>query len=307
VLAKAGEAFGRIDGVIHCAGLANESARKSIQEITPAECENIFAAKVRGLVTLRKVLQARPPMFVALMSSLSTVVGGLGFVAYAAANLFMDGFATRWNGVDGIRWTSVDWDGWRFHDAAARDNGAPDLAMKPVQGLEALRRIIVSCDKRPQIVVSTADLDTRISQWVKLEATLDHEQRAAEPAPLHQRPVLKTGYVAPLNEIEAAIAEIWQGFLGIQQIGVQDNFFDLGGHSLIAIQIMSRLREAFHVDLPLRSIFETPTIAQLAAVVAQKRAEDQQVAPARIVPRQAPSIDELLLNLESVSDANTSA
>jgi acyl carrier protein len=119
--------------------------------------------------------------------------------------------------------------------------------------------------------------------------------------------VLKTGYVAPLNEIEAAIAEIWQGFLGIQQIGVQDNFFDLGGHSLIAIQIMSRLREAFHVDLPLRSIFETPTIAQLAAVVAQKRAEDQQVAPARIVPRQAPSIDELLLNLESVSDANTSA
>jgi acyl transferase domain-containing protein len=302
VLARADESFGRIDGVIHCAGLANESARKSIQEITPVECENIFAAKVRGLVTLRKVLQGRPPVFVALMSSLSTVVGGLGFVAYASANLFMDGFATRWNGVDGIRWTSVCWDGWRFNDSAPDGNGTRDLAMKPEQGLEALRRIIVSCQKLPQIVVSTADLDTRISQWVKMESMLDHEQRPADSAQLHQRPVLKTGYVAPVNETEATIADIWQGLLGIQQIGVQDNFFDLGGHSLIAIQVMSRLREAFQVDVPLRSIFETPTIAQLASVVAQKRVEDQLVAPTRIVARQAASIDEILRNL---SDART--
>jgi len=307
VLARADGAFGRIDGVIHCAGLANQSARKSIQEITSVECENIFAAKVRGLITLRKILQDRPPVFVALMSSLSTVVGGLGFVAYASANLFMDGFATRWNGVDGIRWTSVCWDGWRFNDSAPPGNGTRDLAIQPVQGLEALRRIIVSCQQLPQIVVSTADLDTRISQWVKMESMLDHEQGPVDSAQLHQRPVLKTGYVAPVNETEATIADIWQGLLGIQQIGVQDNFFDLGGHSLIAIQVMSRLREAFRVDVPLRSIFETPTIAQLASVVAQQRIEHQEVAPTRIVPRQAASIDEILLNLEGVNSAKTSA
>jgi len=304
VLARAGERFGRIDGVIHCAGLANQSARKSIQDITPVECENIFAAKVRGLVTLRKVLQERPPVFVALMSSLSTVVGGLGFVAYAAANLFMDGFATRWNGVDGVRWISVCWDGWRFNDSTQQSNGTRDLAMKPVQGLEALRRIIVSCQKLPQVVVSTADLDIRISQWVKMESTLPHEQASAQ---LHQRPVLKTGYVGPGNETEATIADIWQSLLGIQQIGIHDNFFDLGGHSLIAIQVMSRLREAFRVDVPLRSIFETPTIAELASVVAQKRLEEEQVDPTRIVPRQAATIDEILLNLDGASELKTSA
>jgi acyl carrier protein len=219
----------------------------------------------------------------------------------------MDGFATRWNGVDGIRWTSVCWDGWRFNDSAPPGNGTQDLAIQPVQGLEALRRIIVSCQQLPQIVVSTADLDTRISQWVKMESMLDHEQRPVDSAQLHQRPVLKTGYVAPVNETEATIADIWQGLLGIQQIGVQDNFFDLGGHSLIAIQVMSRLREAFRVDVPLRSIFETPTIAQLASVVAQQRVEHQQVAPMRIVPRQAASIDEILLNLEGVGNAKTTA
>lgn len=302
VLARANESFGPIHGVIHCAGLANQSARKSIQEITPAECDNIFAAKVKGLVTLRKVLQDRPPAFVALMSSLSTVVGGLGFVAYASANLFMDGFATRWNGNDGVRWTSVCWDGWRFteKDPASDGNTTRHLAMNTGQGLEALRRIIVNCPKTPQVVVSTADLDTRVSQWVKMESSLDHDQRLTDAAELHQRPVLRTRYVAPGNDTEAAIAEIWQSMLGIQQVGVQDNFFELGGHSLIAIQVMSRLREAFRVDVPLRSIFETPTIAQLAAIVAQKKVEHQQVAPARIAARQAASIDEILKNLPDV-------
>ena len=299
VLAKADELFGGIDGVIHCAGLANQSALKSIQEITPAECENIFSAKLRGVVTLKKVLQDRPPKFVALMSSTSTVLGGLRFVAYASANLFMDGFATRWNGVDGISWTSACWDGWRSNEAANDAFDARDLSMKPAQGLEALRRIIVSCQKLPQVVVSTADLDARISRWVNMESMLDQEQRPADSARLHERPVLRTGYVAPVNETEATIADIWQGLLGIQQIGVQDNFFELGGHSLIAIQVMSRLREAFRVDLPLRSIFETPTIAQLASVVAEKREENQQIAPTRIVARQAASIDDILLNLET--------
>jgi acyl transferase domain-containing protein/acyl carrier protein len=300
VLARAGESFAHIDGVIHCAGLANQSARKTIQEITPAECENIFAAKVRGLVTLRKVLQDRPPKFVALMSSLSTVVGGLGFVAYASANLFMDGFATRWNGVDGVRWISVGWDGWRFSEEGSGDKTTrSDLAMNRKQGLEAFRRIMLNCRTLPQVAVSTADLQARIRQWITLESVSDQTQK--ESAQLHGRPVLKTGYVAPGNETETRIADIWQSLLGIQQIGVQDNFFDLGGHSLIAIQVMSRLRESFRIDVPLHSIFETPTISQLASAI-RPGPQDQQVAQTRIVPRQVASIDEILLNLDRVGD-----
>src|SRR5262249_53117535 len=64
---------------------------------------------------------------------------------------------------------------------------------------------------------------------------------------------------APTNEIEEKVVAIWQELLGIERIGINDDFFDLGGHSLIATQLMLRMRETFQLELPLRSIFETPT------------------------------------------------
>jgi acyl carrier protein len=71
-------------------------------------------------------------------------------------------------------------------------------------------------------------------------------------------------YVAPRTELEKKIAEIWSEVLGIQRIGLNDNFFDIGGHSLFATQVISRLRNAFAANLPLRLIFERPTISRLA-------------------------------------------
>jgi acyl transferase domain-containing protein len=299
VVDKACASFAQINGVIHCAGL---SARKSIQEVTAQECESIFAAKVQGLVTLRKVLQDQPPQFVLLMSSLSTVVGGLGFVAYAAANLFMDAFATRWNGVDGVRWTSVCWDGWRFVEETADRNGSDKagsgLGMTPAQGVEAFERIM-NCRGLPVVAVSSGDLHVRIRQWVTMESVNGHEPAREDRSELHERPVLKTTYVAPADATENKIAEIWESLLGIDRVGIQDNFFDLGGHSLIAIQIISRLREAFSIELPIRCIFEAPTISELASLVTQKTFEqkNEQIAAMRVVPHHIASIDEILLNL----------
>jgi iturin family lipopeptide synthetase A len=63
------------------------------------------------------------------------------------------------------------------------------------------------------------------------------------------------------------VAAIWQDLLGIDRIGVNDNFFELGGHSLLATRLMSRLREAFQVEIPLRSLFEAVTIADSAAML----------------------------------------
>nr|CAC01604.1 peptide synthetase [Anabaena sp. 90] len=74
-------------------------------------------------------------------------------------------------------------------------------------------------------------------------------------------------YVMPNTEAEKIIAAIWQKILQIEKVGLEDNFFELGGHSLLATQVISRLQEAFGISLPLRYIFESPTVAQLSEVI----------------------------------------
>jgi amino acid adenylation domain-containing protein len=83
----------------------------------------------------------------------------------------------------------------------------------------------------------------------------------------------KENFVAPRTPVEELLAEIWAGVLKLDTVGIHDNFFDLGGHSLKATQVMSRVRETLAVDLPLRVLFEAPTVAELASGVEQSIAE----------------------------------
>ncbi len=101
----------------------------------------------------------------------------------------------------------------------------------------------------------------------KSQISLQRKQDIFQPenlSALHSRPVLPNSYVAPRNEIEEKIADNWQELLGIKQVKIYDNFFELGGDSLIAVQVMSRLRNTFSIQLPVTSLFESPTIAEIA-------------------------------------------
>jgi acyl carrier protein len=91
--------------------------------------------------------------------------------------------------------------------------------------------------------------------------------RRALPAPRAVRPDLEQCFVAPRNNTEETINAIWVEVLKIDRIGINDSFFDLGGHSLLATQVASRLRKAFEIEIPLRSLFENPTIAELGQAV----------------------------------------
>jgi acyl carrier protein len=130
--------------------------------------------------------------------------------------------------------------------------------------VEALRRIL-SMGRTSAVIVSTGDLHARVNQWINPESL---RQAAGPSSPdevsLHPRPNLRSAYVAPRNELEQAITDIWRQMLGVNEIGIHDSFFELGGHSLLATQVISRLRETLQVDLLLRSIFERPSIAELA-------------------------------------------
>jgi amino acid adenylation domain-containing protein len=93
--------------------------------------------------------------------------------------------------------------------------------------------------------------------------------RRALPAPDHERPDIEEHFIAPRTPAEEVVSSIWKDVLGINEIGVRDNFFRLGGHSMLAARSNFRLREAFRVDLPLRSLFISPTIEGVVNSIAE--------------------------------------
>jgi len=111
--------------------------------------------------------------------------------------------------------------------------------------------------------------------------------RRALPAPKWSRDVLESEYVAPRTPVEEVLAGIWAQVLAVEQVGVHDNFFELGGHSLLATQLVSRIRRAFEIELPLRSVFESPTVATLAehVEIAKRTEAGVQAPPIRPIPR----------------------
>jgi len=106
------------------------------------------------------------------------------------------------------------------------------------------------------LIVSTGDLGARIDQWIKLES-------------LGKEPTAKSAKESTISEdkTEQRIARIWQDALGIDDLGINDSFAQLGGHSLLAIRIVSEMRKAFQIDVPVRALFDSPTIAQLASYI----------------------------------------
>jgi len=117
------------------------------------------------------------------------------------------------------------------------------------------------------------------------------------------REKLEKQFVAPRNLIESCLAAIWTEVLGAARVGVQDNFFELGGHSLLATRVVSRVRQSLSIEMPLRSLFETPTIAGLAAAIAEDRFLPLRTAPpAPVGPAGARALEDQLAELEQLSD-----
>ena len=290
VVADAYQQFGRIDGVIHAAGLTDRSSFDSIHNLTREMSEPHFRAKMRGLVALAEALEGREPDFCLLVSSLSSVLGGLRLAAYSAANNFMDAFAHRQANATKVQWISVNWDGWRFEDEpepnqpSTRPENA--LLITPPEGAQVLD-FILSHARVPQVVVSTTDLRVRLHEWVNPAAAEGLGlAKQSEWTGLHDRPALKDEYVPARNDIDSAIINIWQRVLGIDRVGIRDNFFALGGHSLLATQVALRLRDTFKMELPLETMFDASTVAELTDfLTANERIPGQSLKVAGILIR----------------------
>lgn len=156
--------------------------------------------------------------------------------------------------------------GGELSPAAAQLAAQVEQGILPAEGADAFVRAL-ALPKHAQIIVSSMDLES-LRQRAAVQVT------SAVPASSRfERPDLDSEYVAPADDIERTLVAFWEELLGVNRVGVKDSFYDLGGHSLIAVRLFGMVRKAFAVDFPISVLFEAPTIQQCAALIRQTAGE----------------------------------
>jgi acyl transferase domain-containing protein/thioesterase domain-containing protein len=144
----------------------------------------------------------------------------------------------------------------------------------PEEGIEALERVLAS-DGGPQVMVTSIALEALVQQ------VRDSGPQADEAGARFARPDLASNFVAPRDDVEAGLVAMWEELLGVDQVGVEDDFFALGGHSLIAVRLFGQIKRKFDVEYPISVLFEAPTVEKVAELIKAERGDSHQDSPAR--------------------------
>jgi acyl transferase domain-containing protein/thioesterase domain-containing protein len=144
--------------------------------------------------------------------------------------------------------------------------------IRPAEGAEAFLRALAV--DGAQVLVSSLDLAALVRQSAAVQAMPEGD------GPGFARPDLETAYVAPRTNVERALAGFWAELLGVAEVGVEDDFFTLGGHSLIAVRLFAMIRRQWKIDFPISVLFEAPTIARCAALIADRLGPEDEAAAA---------------------------
>lgn len=288
-VASAVDRFGLINGIIHLtslpsAGLIQLKARDSIAAT--------LRVKVESTLALHYATRDMELDFFALFSSSGSITGGLGQMDLCAGNNFLDAFA-HYRALNqpgltvSINWDPFKWEDWEIAQSAASPALTAQLKETyAVFGLTERRTIdafeYVISNGLSQVVVSTRDLRRVIEEArsIDLGSLMRQLSKTGPGGAKHPRPNLSTPFAAPRNETESVIAGIWEEIFGIEQLGIHDKFFDLGGSSLLAIQLINQLRNAFGMDVSVNIVFERPTISDMAEALGGShlaKEEDEQV------------------------------
>jgi amino acid adenylation domain-containing protein len=262
--------YGRLGGIFHAAGLARLAG---LCDISPDLLSAELEPKVSGTINLEKAIrQIRgdlhiEPSFVMTFSSLASVLGGLGMAAYASANRIMDALAAATSAPGRTPWISVRWDDWDF-DYGEQQVGAyaqtrARFSISPEEALGAIEAILGEETLR-DVLVSATPLQPRLDRWVN-----GREPFAVQPPEKPNGagdPDARRGSSPAEDRVRAAYAKV----LGAEKACLDDNFFDLGGDSLLATQIVLELGRypGGTAGLRVTDVFDHPTIRGLAAKLA---------------------------------------
>ncbi|WP_281887446.1 type I polyketide synthase [Paenibacillus sp. YYML68] len=271
---QAEAAHGGIKGVL----FITDAIEPGLIQLQDCEASSrVLLPQVLGMSRLAAVLlKQRELDWILLFSSGISLTGGVGQMNLCAANQFADMFAA-YLAHQGLHAVSINWSMWQEGDWLEKQGNLPaplkeqlqrmyaEYGLSVAEGIDAMKQVVAG--DFSQVIVSKQNIFDLHQQWI---AAVESLPEAAE---------IEGGgeFVAPRTVTEKKIAEIWEALFGLQNIGVQQSFFEIGGNSLVSIQLVARLRQTFHGDIPMDVIFEAPTIEKLALSIEAKQVSQKEL------------------------------
>jgi len=275
VFTRTKKKFGSLNGVIHAAGIPGGG---SIQLKSRQALAGALAAKVPGTVVLHNLLKGADLDFSILFSSGNAFTPIFGQVDYCAANAFLDAYANAGACLGMKPARSINWNRWQGTGMAVeverkhRENTGHDLTggITPKQGIEAFKRLLPL--SLPQVAVASLDVRIDVEMRKRRVKRPDPGKVAVAegetgPENFLPRPELSAAYVAPETDREKTFCRLFQDFFGIEKVGVNDDFFELGGDSLKALTMIAHIRKEVDPHISLSELLLHPTIRELSQSV----------------------------------------
>ena len=251
--------FSRIDGLIHTAGILNSEL---IQLKSKLSAETVLAPKVLGTYNLISALRNTHLDFVILKSSLSALLGGVGQIDYSSANSCLDTFASSNLFSFASHVTSINWNAWQEIGMAAniyKDKKQSFIGQDNDVSIKEGQKIFLEIlqENEANIAISKTDINSQ-------SFTHNLQQISREDL------AINTQYKPPTNDVEFILSNLWKENLGLNQIRANDNFFDLGGHSLNAVKLLEKINRSFDCSLTIQHLYDAPTISKFSDLIQKK-------------------------------------
>lgn len=261
-------------GVIHAAGVLDDGSLLNLDE---ERMKKVMIPKVEGTWILHEETASMPLDFFVLFSSAVSVLGAPGQGNYAAGSAYLDAMA-HYRQQQGLSAISINWGPWGevglAAEAAARleeQNASTQHLVKVIKAKEGLAVLdYLLATPHPQVVVLPFDLKNLLELYptaASMPFFAEVGGSDTHVARLYARPNLRQAYVEPRNEVERKLAELWKQTLHIDRIGIHDSFFELGGDSVLAAQILALIRKAYDISINPQDAFEAFTIEKLAMML----------------------------------------
>ncbi|MCX6318738.1 MAG: SDR family NAD(P)-dependent oxidoreductase [Bacteroidetes bacterium] len=272
--------IGSINGFFHTAGITDRKHFELCSDLSRSNFIQITAPKILGVQVIHRVMGLRNTDFGLFISSISSALGGISYSAYGAGNAFMEQYIIACS-ANFPQWKSVALAELLLGREEVRKEGNGQL--KPLLPADLVNLLLeaASYSDTPLILQSSIDLNERA--LLHPVGIRDVPDRPSNGYTRKTRPALTTEYTAPATATEEKLVRMLEEYLGIEKIGTEDSFFELGGDSLKAMTLLKRIRSEFEVNLKIEDFFDLQNVKRLAEEISERGwinggADDEHVA-----------------------------